>query len=134
MRVLRSSFGLLGVVHEVVLRVQPLTPVKIDYQMLTLKEFGARFAGIVEAPGALRLHISPFNDRITVERRNARRDRRASAAPASGRFAIRDAQRAARVRLDGRQRAGGARVARGGGLGDAARAARDARPRDAQAW
>src|SRR6202035_2988132 len=69
MRVLRSSFGLLGVVHEVVLRVQPLTPVKIDYQVLTLKDFSARFASIVAAPGALRLHISPFNDRIIVERR-----------------------------------------------------------------
>src|SRR5580698_3273921 len=28
MRVLRSSFGLLGIVHEVVVRVRPLTPVK----------------------------------------------------------------------------------------------------------
>jgi FAD/FMN-containing dehydrogenase len=69
MRVLRSSFGLLGVVHEVVLRVQPLTPVKIDYQVLSLREFSGRFASIIGAPGALRLHISPFNDRITVERR-----------------------------------------------------------------
>jgi FAD/FMN-containing dehydrogenase len=69
MRVLRSSFGLLGVVHEVVLRVRPLTPVKIDYRVLPLKEFAARCASMVDAPGALRLHISPFNDRITVERR-----------------------------------------------------------------
>jgi FAD/FMN-containing dehydrogenase len=69
MRVLRSSFGLLGVVHEVVLRVRPLTPVKIDYHVLSLKDFSARFASIINAPGALRLHISPFNDRITVERR-----------------------------------------------------------------
>jgi FAD/FMN-containing dehydrogenase len=69
LRVLSSSFGLLGVVHEVVLGVQPLTPVRIDYQMLTLKEFGVRFASIVKTPGALRLHISPFKDQITVERR-----------------------------------------------------------------
>lgn len=69
MRVLRSSFGLLGIVHEVVLRVQPMLPVKIDYQALSLKEFTARFSGIVDAPGALRLHISPFNDRVIVERR-----------------------------------------------------------------
>jgi len=69
MRVLRSSFGLLGVVHEVVLRVQPLTPVKIDYHVLSLKDFTARFSSIVAAPGALRLHISPFDDRIIVERR-----------------------------------------------------------------
>ncbi|MGO9514019.1 MAG: FAD-binding oxidoreductase [Steroidobacteraceae bacterium] len=69
LRVLSSSFGLLGVVHEVVLRVQPLTPLRIDYQALNLKEFSARFAGIIKAPGALRLHISPFKDQITVERR-----------------------------------------------------------------
>ncbi len=69
MRVLRSSFGLLGAVHEVVLRVRPLTPVKIDYQALSLKDFAARFTQLTAAPGALRLHISPFNDRITVERR-----------------------------------------------------------------
>ena len=69
LRVLTSSFGLLGVVHEVVLGVQPLTPVRIDYQVMTLKEFSARFASIINAPGALRLHISPFNDQITLERR-----------------------------------------------------------------
>ncbi len=69
MRVLKSSFGLLGAVHEVVLKVRPLTPVRIEYQALSLKEFAARFAELVAAPDALRLHISPFNDRITVERR-----------------------------------------------------------------
>ena len=68
-RVLSSSFGLLGIVHEAVLNVQPLTPVRIDYEVLPLREFAARFAEIVGAPGALRLHISPFNDRITVEHR-----------------------------------------------------------------
>src|SRR5271168_3236706 len=66
MRVLRSSFGLLGVVHEMVLRVRPLSAVKIDYQVLSLREFGARYSSIINAPGALRLHVSPFHDRITV--------------------------------------------------------------------
>ncbi|HME40011.1 MAG TPA: FAD-binding protein [Steroidobacteraceae bacterium] len=69
MRVLRSSFGLLGVVHEVVLRVRPLTPVRIDYQEVSLKDFAARFNSTMQAPGALRFHISPFTDRITIERR-----------------------------------------------------------------
>src|SRR6202035_2531997 len=49
MRVLRSSFGLLGIVHEVVIRVRPLTAVKIDYQVLTLREFGARYTSIMNA-------------------------------------------------------------------------------------
>ncbi len=69
MRVLRSSFGLLGIVHEVVVRVRPLTPVKIDYQVMTLKEFTSRYPKLISAPGAIRLHVSPFHDRITIERR-----------------------------------------------------------------
>jgi FAD/FMN-containing dehydrogenase len=69
MRVLRSSFGLLGIVHEVVVRVRPMTPVKIDYQVLTLKEFNSRYLSLINASGALRLHVSPFHDRIIVERR-----------------------------------------------------------------
>jgi FAD/FMN-containing dehydrogenase len=74
MRVLRSSFGLLGVVHEVVLRVRPLRPVKIDYQRYSLAEFRERFAEIMAAPGAVRLHLTPFGDRITVERRTLDED------------------------------------------------------------
>ncbi len=69
LRVLRSSYGLLGVVHEVVLRVRPLTAVKIDYSVLTLKDFAARYSSLIKEPGAVRLHISPFRDRITVEKR-----------------------------------------------------------------
>jgi FAD/FMN-containing dehydrogenase len=69
MRVLRSSFGLLGIIYEVVLRVVPLRPVKIDYQVFSLADFTARYRSIVGSSGALRLHLAPFNDRITVERR-----------------------------------------------------------------
>jgi FAD/FMN-containing dehydrogenase len=65
MRVLRSSYGLLGIVHEVVLRTVPLRPVKIDYQAFTLADFAERFASLLAAPGALRLHLAPFTDRIT---------------------------------------------------------------------
>jgi len=69
MRVLRSSHGLLGVVHEVSLRVEPMKPVKIDYRNHSFAEFAARYARIVEEPGALRFHVAAFSDRVTVERR-----------------------------------------------------------------
>jgi len=69
MRVLRSSFGLLGIVHEVVLRVAPLQPVQIDYQVLSVDEYAARHGELLRSPGALRLHVAPFGDRVTVERR-----------------------------------------------------------------
>jgi FAD/FMN-containing dehydrogenase len=69
MRVLRSSHGLLGVVHEATLRVETLKPVKIEYRNHSFAEFAARYPKIVEAPGALRFHVAPFSDRVTVERR-----------------------------------------------------------------
>jgi hypothetical protein len=78
MRVLRSSFGLLGIVHEVVLRVAPLQPVKIDYQVLSFAEFAARHGELLRWPGALRLHVAPFGDRITVERRSLDSERSTS--------------------------------------------------------
>jgi len=34
---------------------------------MTLKEFSSRYADLINAPGALRLHVSPFHDRITLE-------------------------------------------------------------------
>jgi len=120
MRVLTSSFGLLGVVHEVVLRVQPLAPLKIEYEVLTLREFGARFSSIINEPGAVRLHMSPYNDQITVERRHLADQK------------IGDAQRVAGVRLHGRQRAGCARGRRRGRVRRPAGAARHAAPRRAQ--
>ena len=69
MRVLRSSHGLLGVVHEASLRVQTLKPLKIDYRACSFADFAARYRKIVESPGALRFHVAPFSDRVTVERR-----------------------------------------------------------------
>ena len=69
LRVLRSSYGLLGVVTEVILKVRDLVPVKIDYQNFSLKQFTTQFSSIVTAPGALRLHMFPFADRIKIERR-----------------------------------------------------------------
>jgi FAD binding domain len=74
LRVMRSSYGLLGVVYEVILKIRDLTPLKLDYQTYTLKDFAARFTHIVSGPGALRLHMFPFNDRITVERRTRDED------------------------------------------------------------
>jgi hypothetical protein len=73
LRVLRSSFGLLGIVHEVVLHVAPLRQIKVDYEVFSLGEFTARYPAIIGTPGALRLHLAPFSDRVTVERRTVDR-------------------------------------------------------------
>jgi hypothetical protein len=69
MRVLRSSFGLLGVVTRSCCACGRCAGQNRLSGADSLKDFTARLPRIVGAPGAVRLHISPFNDRITVERR-----------------------------------------------------------------
>ncbi len=83
MRVLRSSFGLLGVVHEVVVRVRPLTPVKIDYQVMTLKEFTLAVCRLVESRArcACMFRPSTIGSRSSAGRSM---NPRPSAAPESG--------------------------------------------------
>ena len=88
MRVLRSSFGLLGLVYEVVLQVRPLTPVKIDYQVLSLKEFSARSAS--RRSSMRRVHCGcTFRPSTTGSRWSGGRsmNRRRRAAPGSGKSA-----------------------------------------------
>ena len=94
-----------GIVHEVVLRIRPARPVKIDYRNFSLAEFSERFAEIAAAPGGLRLHLAPFSDRITMERRSVDEDALAEPLRHLADPQFRDAQRAARLRRVGRQRA-----------------------------
>ena len=93
------------------LRVQPLTPVKIDYEVLTLKEFAARFRAIV----ATRARCACTSRRSTIASPSsgARLDLEKEHDPFRhvANPQIRDAQCAAGVRLVGRQRAVGAGLA-----------------------
>ena len=114
-----------GIVHEVVLRVRPLTPVKIDYQVLTLKEFAARFSA--HRQGAGRIAAAHFAFQGSDHGRAPHPGRRRLPQPLRNLAnpQIGDAQRVARIRLDRRQRAGGAGLARRRVVGHAAGAARD---------
>ena len=105
MRVLRSSFGLLGVVHEVVLRVQPLTPVKIDYQVLTAQGIRRPFRVHRQCTGcAAAAHFAlqrSDHGRTAHSGRNCEHEPLGNLANSQ----LRDAQCAAGLRFDRRQRA-----------------------------
>ena len=131
-RVLRSSYGLLGIVHEVSLRVQTLKAVKIDYRVYSLAEFSARLREHRErarrAAISHRAVFRPRDRRAAYARRRC--ERHALRHLANPQFD--DAQRTAGFRLLGRQRAGDPGSAQRGSFRRASRAERDAGARVAR--
>lgn len=68
MRVIRSSYGLLGVVFEVTFRIQPAVMLRYDYAALPLTPPPTRERMLGGADGMLGL-VQPYAGRIVVERR-----------------------------------------------------------------
>jgi FAD/FMN-containing dehydrogenase len=70
LKLVRSSYGLVGVAQELTFRVVPLRAVRLDYESYTLADFAAQFAGLCEQPVGLKFYLLPFRDRVTVEFRS----------------------------------------------------------------
>lgn len=69
MPLLRSSYGLLGVVCEVTYRVKPLRPMAVEHEAYSVEEFGARLDELVARGRSMMLYLFPFRDRVVVEYR-----------------------------------------------------------------
>jgi len=81
MQVMRSSYGLLGIVFEVTIRVRPTTALSVRHHSMGLEEFRKRFP-VFKAQGyAVMYYIFPYSRRIVVELRKDNPD----AAPVSRR-------------------------------------------------
>jgi FAD/FMN-containing dehydrogenase len=68
LRVLRSSYGLLGIVFEVTLRIQPIVTLRYDYVAFPMLPAPTRDELLGDADGMLCL-LQPFANRIIAERR-----------------------------------------------------------------
>jgi FAD/FMN-containing dehydrogenase len=75
MRILRSSYGLLGLVYEVTFRIQPAVTLRHDYAELLLDPPPTREQLLAGADGALGIAL-PYRNRIVVERRYVAGDAR----------------------------------------------------------
>ncbi len=73
LKLVRSSYGLVGVAHELTFKVVPLRAVRLDYETYTLEAFAREFAGLCELPVGLKFYLLPFRDRVTVEIAQLRR-------------------------------------------------------------
>jgi FAD/FMN-containing dehydrogenase len=69
LRVLRMSYGLLGVATELVFRVHPLQAVRLDYETFTIDEFVREFPRLIRRQAALKFYPLPFPNRVAVETR-----------------------------------------------------------------
>ncbi|HEX5046844.1 MAG TPA: FAD-dependent oxidoreductase [Gammaproteobacteria bacterium] len=66
---MRLSYGLLGVVYEVTLRVRPVQGFSVQTAKVTFKDFGKLGAKLPTATAGVKLYLLPFRDRIYFELR-----------------------------------------------------------------
>ena len=66
---MRLSYGLLGVVYEVTLRVRPVQGFSVQAAKVSFKDFGKLGAKLLSATAGVKLYLLPFRDRIYLELR-----------------------------------------------------------------
>jgi hypothetical protein len=88
MRLLRSSYGLLGVLVEVTLRIKPMTAVFAKHRIYSLAKFRAAMPGLVAEGYALMMYFYPSSDKVLVE---LRRELPGVKPTSSGRWWLRNA-------------------------------------------
>ena len=69
LQIMRSSYGLLGVIYEVTFRVHKLRPMNIYHETYTLDEFISRLPELRDREESMMLYLFPFLDKVTVEYR-----------------------------------------------------------------
>lgn len=67
LKLVRSSYGLVGVAYELTFKVMPLRAVRLDYETYTLEAFARELPALLDMPAGLKFYLLPFRDRVTVE-------------------------------------------------------------------
>ena len=67
MQILRSSYGLLGIVYEVTYRIKPLTPMHVHHTTYSLEDFISALPDFKALGYSTMFYMFPFADKITVE-------------------------------------------------------------------
>ncbi len=69
MEVMRSSYGMLGVIYEVTYRVKEIKPMAIEHIKYHVDEFADRLEELVAGNRSMMLYLFPFLDSVIVEYR-----------------------------------------------------------------
>lgn len=72
LQVVRSSYGLFGIVYEATFRVRKLAAMRVHHEKFSFEEFKTRLPELRERGDSMMMYINPFRDTITVELRRYR--------------------------------------------------------------
>lgn len=69
LQVMRSSYGLLGIVYEATFKVKPLQAMSLHHSTYSIDEFENRLPELIARDESMMLYLYPFLNKITVEYR-----------------------------------------------------------------
>ena len=69
LQIMRSSYGLLGIVYEATFRVKPMQPMSVHHVGYSLRNFQNILADSEALEESMMLYLFPFLDKVTVEYR-----------------------------------------------------------------
>ena len=67
MQLVRSSYGLFGIVYEVTFRIRPIEPMAVYHETFTLDEFTAEYQSLVNKHESIMMYMFPFENKLTIE-------------------------------------------------------------------
>jgi FAD/FMN-containing dehydrogenase len=67
LQVVRSSYGLFGIVYEATFKVRPLAALHVHHETFTLDEFAHQLPALTARRDSMMFYINPFTDSITIE-------------------------------------------------------------------
>ena len=69
MRVMRSSYGLFGILYEVTFKVKQLRPLSVHHITYSLRDFETQLPALIGEGQSMMLYLFPFLDKVSVEYR-----------------------------------------------------------------
>ena len=70
LRLMRSSYGLAGIVYEATFKVKPLKAMAVDHVTYEIDDFVERLPELIDRGESMMFYLMPFQDKIIVEYRH----------------------------------------------------------------
>ena len=67
LQIMRSSYGLLGIIYEATFRIRPLQSMAVYHETYDLEDFAQKLSSIFAKPEAMMLYLWPFVGKIAIE-------------------------------------------------------------------
>lgn len=70
LEMMRSSYGMLGIVYEVTFKVKEIAPMQVEHRAYTVDEFADSLPELTQRGQSMMLYLFPFLDKVAVEYRS----------------------------------------------------------------